>query len=259
MSHTQNHAPESQRPEYTDEISLVDLVATLIRRRRVLYVVFIVISLSGMAYALLAADEYEYVSLVQIAQKDSETFFQSPETTIATLENRWLPEVQAGYRAKHDEKLPFRVSFNNPEGTGLIRLSTAAPESASRAVGVAHSALINGVKEYQESLVKREKLSLERQIASLEGAVEALKGQPGTGEAIAGAIERQSKLEGRLKDLRGVEVLVTSRQGADKETPKRSLIIVVAALLGLMMGVFFAFISEFTVSVRDRIASDGLE
>lgn len=71
--------PRDQRPDYSDEISMVDLVATLIRRRRVFYAVLIAFTLAG---------------LVQVAQKDGDNFVQSLKTAIATLENRWLPEVQ---------------------------------------------------------------------------------------------------------------------------------------------------------------------
>ncbi|MFP3977864.1 MULTISPECIES: Wzz/FepE/Etk N-terminal domain-containing protein [Marinobacter] len=259
MSDTQHRVPGDQQPEYSDEISLVDLVATLIRRRRVFYVVFVSTVLAGLAYALLAPNKYEHISLIQVAQKDGEAFFQSPEATIATLESRWLPEVQATYRAEHDKELPFQVSFSNPENTGLVRLTTAASESEGKAVSSVHNSLINGVRAHQAKLVKREQLSLERQMSSLESAVEALMGQAGAGEAIAGAIERQSTLEGKLKSLQGVEALVISRQSAESTAPKQSLVIVLAILLGGMLGIFSAFMSEFAASVKKQLANEGGE
>ena len=57
------------RPQYDDEISLVDLATTFLRRRRVFYVVFIVVSLVGVAYALSAPEKYEYVTLMKLAEK----------------------------------------------------------------------------------------------------------------------------------------------------------------------------------------------
>lgn len=254
MTHTQNLNPNEQRPDYSDEISLVELVATFIRRRRVFYIVFIFVSLAGLAYALLAEDEFEYVSLIEIAKKDSRTFFQSPETTMATLESRWLPEVQTIYHAKHDKKLPFQVSFSNPESTGLVRLTTNAPEAAGEDIEAVHSSLINSVKDHQSALVESERLGLERQIESLGDVIDSLKGSD-SGDAIAEAVERRSELEGNLERLQGVEVLVINRQSADKTAPKRSLIIVLAILLGGMLGVFSAFMSEFVVSVKEHIAS----
>lgn len=257
MHDAQNVTPREQQLDYSDEISLVELVATFIRRRRVFYVVFVAVTLAGLAYALLTPDEYDYASLIQIAQKDGEKFVQPPETAIATLENRWLPEVQTAYRAKHDKKMPFEVAFSNPEDTGLIQFSSSTTTEHSKSVKVAHETLITKVADYQGRLIKTEQASLKSQIQSLERTVELLKGEKETGEAIASAIEKRSRLELELDGLNGVEVLVTSRQSSEKIAPKRSLIMALAVLLGLMMGVFVAFMTEFAVSVREHLANEG--
>jgi len=257
MNDTQNTFSGGQRPDYSDEISLVDLVATFIRRRRVFYVVFIAVVLGGLAYAMSMPDKFEYASLIQIAQKDSKEFVQPPETIMATLESRWLPEIQTTYREEHGRKLPFDVSFDNPESTGLIRFSSNATKENEKAVGAAHSALISRVKGHQEILIEGERQGLKRQIGSLDSAIETLKGEKDAGEAIAGAIERRSRLEGELESLLGVQVLVTSRQSAEKIAPKRSLIVVLSILLGSMLGVFVAFMSEFAATVRNQVATDN--
>ncbi len=257
MNETQNPAPGGQRPDYSDEINLVDLVATFIRRRRVFYVVFVTVTLAGLAYALWLPDKYEYASLIQIAQKDSKEFVQPPETIIATLESRWLPEVKAIYREKHDRKLPFDVSFSNPESTGLIRFSSNTTKEEEKSVGAAHSSLISSVEDHQKVLIDGERQSLERQLVSLEKAIETLKGETDAGEAIAGAIERRSRLEANLEGLQGVEVLVTSRQSAEKVAPKRSLIVLLAVLLGSMLGVFVAFMSEFVAVVKEQVVIES--
>lgn len=255
MNDTQNTSSGGQRPDYSDEISLVDLVATFIRRRRVFYVVFITVTLGGFVYALWMPDEFEYASLIQVAQKDSEEFVQPPETIMATLESRWLPEIRTTYREEHGSRLPFDVSFDNPESTGLIRFSSSASLVEGESVGAAHSALIARVKEYQDVLIESERQSLKRQIGSLVNAIDTLKGEKDAGEAIAGAIERRSRLEGKLESLQGVQVLVTARQSAEKIAPKRSLIIVLSLLLGSMLGVFMAFMSEFAATVREQVAT----
>jgi|GEM_PF-406390 len=259
MHDAQNPTPSDQRPDYSDEISLVDLVATFIRRRRVFYAVFVAVTLAGLAYALLTPNKYQYVSLIQVAQKDETRFIQPPKTAIATLENRWLPEVQTAYRAKYDKKMPFEVAFSNPDDTGLIRFNSSAIDENSRAVESAHETLISKVSDYQGRLIKTEQASLKSQIQSLERTVELLKGEKETGEAIASAIEKRSRLELELEGLDEVEVLVTSRQSPGRIAPKRSLIMIMAGFLGLMMGVFMAFMSEFAASVRDRLASEGAQ
>ncbi|OEY65164.1 Wzz/FepE/Etk N-terminal domain-containing protein [Marinobacter sp. X15-166B] len=242
-----------QRTDYADEISLVDLATTFIRRRYVFYVVSITVTLSGIAYALLAPEKYEYISLIQVAQKNSDEPIQSVESTIATLESRWLPEVATIYRAKHGNPLPLSVTFSNPKNTGLIRFATEAKKTEADTVTATHQALIESVKRHQDGLIKHAQTGLARQMDSLEQVLNSLRGQQNAGEALAAALEKRTQLESMAESLRSVEVLVTSRESAARTSPKRSLIVVLAVLLGGMMGVFMAFMSEFFVAVREQL------
>jgi len=253
MNNSYPHSREDQ-DRYSDEISLVDLATTFIRRRRVFYVVFLICTLGGLAYALQASNTYEYVSLVQVAQKDTETSLQAPAVTIATLENRWLPEVKTFFRTQNEENLPFSVKFENPENTGLIRLSTETTEDQAEQVEETHKLLIQDVSQYQEALVKREQVNLDRQISSLSAVAESLKQQPESSDAYAAALQKSSNLEIARQNLAGMEVLVSARQSADKTGPKRSLIVILATLLGGMLGVFMVFMAEFGANVKMQLA-----
>lgn len=89
----------TSRARYDDEISLVELASTFLRRRRVFYVVFVVTMLAGLVYAILAPAKYEYVSLVKVAEKGSGEYLDEPSSVMAQLENHWVPELEAAYRA----------------------------------------------------------------------------------------------------------------------------------------------------------------
>ncbi|MEX2474392.1 Wzz/FepE/Etk N-terminal domain-containing protein [Marinobacter sp.] len=247
-----NNVPE-QRPYYDDEISLVDLAATFIRRRRVFYVVFLVTTLVGLAYALLMPGKYEYVSLYQMAEVESGKTVVAPATTIATLQNRWFPEVQATHREMEEEKLPFEINFSNPENTGLIRMASEASQENATLVEETHKKLINQVKERQQSLLTRDKKSLENRIEAIDRAVESLQGGEDTGSAIADAYEKRVDLEGKLEGLNPGETLAVSRESAERTGTSRSLVVVLAAVLGGMLGVFLAFVAEFVMLVREQL------
>ena len=251
-----DNTPE-RRATYDDEISLVDLALTFIRRRRVFYVVFLATTLAGLAYALLLVPEkYEYVSLYQMAEVDSGETVEAPATTIATLENRWFPEIQASHRQTEEEKLPFEISFSNPEDTGLIRIASEASPENSVLVEQTHRKLIEQVKERQQTLLAREKQSLENRIEVIGRALESLQGVENTGSAIAEAYEKRVELEGRLEGLNPGEALVVSRESAEPKGTSKSLIVILAVILGGMMGVFLAFFSEFIGLVREQLG-DG--
>lgn len=245
-----------QRPRYDDEISLVDLAATFIRRRRVFYVVFLLVTGLGLSYALFTPEQYEYTSLIQAAEKKGSEPVENPATTMATLESRWLPEERSAFRAENDRSLPFGLSFNNPKNTNLLRLSTEAAQDNADIVRGIHTALIEKVSASQNAQIESEKKSLARQIVSLDKLVVSLKGQAGAGEAIAGAIQTRVNLESELEQLKTLEVLVVSRESADRKGPDRRLIAVLAVLLAGMTGVFMAFMAEFWSAVRGQIAKD---
>lgn len=242
--------PQGQRPQYDDEISLVDLATTFLKRRRVFYVAFLVITLAGVAYAILAPEKYEYVTLVKLAEKSGGEYIEEPSTVIAELDSLWVPDLEAEHRSENDRNLPFTITATNPENTGLIRIVSEASPSSGDLVEETHRKLAERLTSEQQQAVARLKSSLEKQIESLDATIEMLEGGQETGEAIASAVEKQLSLETDLESLAPAEVLVHSRQSGENTGPSRSLIVVLAGLLGLMAGVFLAFFAEFISLVR---------
>ncbi|WP_148863389.1 Wzz/FepE/Etk N-terminal domain-containing protein [Marinobacter fonticola] len=251
-----NNAYEQQQMR-DDEISLVDLAAVFVRRRYVFYIVFVVVTLAGLAYALFTSDKYEYASLLEVAEQGDGRPIEQPAAVIATIENRWLQEVSTRFRAEHEKKLPFEVNASNPEQTRLIRLSSESDKENAEVVKDIHTTLIDRVKQHQGNLISSEEKSLQRQIESLEKVIEALEGQQFAGEALARAIEKRVSLERQLEQLKPVEVLVVSRESAEKTGPRRALIVVLAGLLGGMVGVFGAFLFEFIIRVRAQLSANA--
>jgi len=265
MNNSYSHSREDQ-DRYPDEISLVDLAVTFIRRRHVFYAVFLLCTLGGLAYAFFAPDkyEYEYVSLVQIAQKAAvasgqndkppKATLQSPAVTVATLQESWLPQVKERYYADNKKSIPFGVVFENPEDTTLIRLSTVTGAQQDLDVQEVHAALIQELVQYQNNLVKREQASINQQIDSLEALKTTLMEQLNSGTALSTAIEKKLELESALQSLNAVEVIVNAHQSTSVIAPKRSLIAALAIVLGLMLGIFVAFMVEFGASVKKQLA-----
>jgi LPS O-antigen subunit length determinant protein (WzzB/FepE family) len=259
MEERHNQPINTYQPDYSDEISLVDLAATFIRRRRVFYVVFLLCTLGGLAYALLTPEKFDYVSLVQLAEKDSKTLIQTPETVIATLEARWLPEQQVLHYAENASKLPFDVSFQNTEDTALIRFTTGTTAKQKQLVEKVHAALIAKLNQHQGNLIRIEQARINAQIKSLTTVIDsmAMKTTDGDGSALSAAIQKKSELENALQNLGNLDVIVSARQSIEKTGPKRSLIVALAVVLGLMLGVFMTFMVEFGSSVKKQLAVDG--
>ena len=244
------------RPQYDDEISLVDLATTFLRRRRVFYVIFAMVSLVGVAYALFAPEKYEYVTLMKLAEKANGKYVEEPATIIAELDSLWVPDLQAVYHAENSRNLPFKLTATNPEDTGLVRIVSEASPTESELVERNHRKLIERLSSEQEQALSRLRKSLEKQIASLDSTIKMLEEGENTGDAIASAVEKQLALESDLQSLSPFEALVVSRQSGENAGPSRSLIVVLSIMLGLMAGVFIAFLAEFIGLVRNQLAGE---
>lgn len=249
---TQSENPS--RPRYDDEISLVDLASTFLRRRQVFYAVFLITVVVGLGYTLLTPAKFKYVSLVKVAEKGSGEFLDEPSSVIAELENYWMPELEAAYRADHDKKLPFGVAFSNPEDTGLIRLITEAPVAQADTIKKIHGGLMGRLEQSQAAAISKLRKKLEKQIESLDATVEMLREATDSGASMASAIEQLASLENELASMEPAELLVVSRQSADPTGPAKSLIVILSVVLGALAGVFLAFFAEFAALVRDQMA-----
>lgn len=243
----------SAQQSANDEISLVDLASTFLKRRRIFYVVFLVTLGAGIVYALLTPEKYDYVSLFKLAEKDAGSFIEKPAIVIATLENRWLPEIEVTFRAEHDRPIAFDLIFSNPENTGLVRIVSEATPANSESVKQIHSQLIEKLEQSQAVAVSTLKSNLERQIESLSSTIDKLEGSRDVGAVIADAVNKRLSLEVLLHSIQPAELLVLNRQLAERKGPARGLIVVLSAMLGLMGGIFLSFFAEFVSLVRTNL------
>ncbi|ERS84305.1 hypothetical protein Q672_02270 [Marinobacter sp. EVN1] len=247
----------TQNQRYEDEITLIDLAATIVKRRRVFYAVFLSCILVGIAYAFVTENTYQYTSLIQVAEKGADEFLEPPATTIATLESRWLPEREVAYLSENGENFPFTTSFANPENTGLIRLVSESTTKNAEHVKTVHRYLVEQVQQRHNALLEREKRSLESQMRSIDQSIDVLKNGQDSGQVLAEAFDRKTKLESDLQALKAAEMLVLARQGAEKTGPARILIITLATIMALIGGVFSAFFAEFLALVRSQVAASN--
>lgn len=246
---------------YYDEISLVDLATTFIRRRRVFYVVFVGTLLLALLYAFFMVGEVrEYSTLVQLAE-DNNKPLESPASVIANIESRWYPRLQGEYRAQNNEKLPFEIRSTNPEETNLIKLTSDASPELSGEVKTYHQTLVDSINERQGELLNRQKKELEQRIASTTEYLEELSEIEATGEAQAQLIQQRaaklSEIEStriRIEKLEPAETLVVAREGLDNKGTSKVLILALAIVLGGILGIFAAFMAEFISHVRKAMA-----
>ncbi|SFM41935.1 Wzz/FepE/Etk N-terminal domain-containing protein [Marinobacter zhejiangensis] len=245
-----------RQPEYGDEISLVDLATTFVRRRHTFYVTFILVVILGVIFAFIKPEKYEFNSLVQLGKDGADNFIETPVAVVATLENRWIPDLSTRYAEINQAKLPFKIAVANPGETGLIRLSTETTLDNAELVEEFHKELIDNIVKRQTQRIETVTSALNGQTLALNEVIEALSLRDGEGaaSALASVFEKRAELEGQIAAIQSAQVLAVARQGIDAKGVSKVLIVVLAIVLGAMMGIFLAFISEFLSLVRDNLS-----
>lgn len=244
------------KPHYDDELGMVDLAAIFVRRLRVFYVVFGAVILLAILYAVFLVGEVkEYRTLVQLAEDNHEPL-KSPSVVIASIDNRWYPEIEAVYAEAEGKRLPIKISASNPEDTNLIKLSTEASPELVDEIMNAHRQLIDQIVQHQSELLSRQKRALEQRMSSINETLEQLIRQEVAGEAMAVAIQERVDLEARLDSLRPAEILIVAREGLEAKGTSKKLIFALAIVLGLVLGIFSAFMAEFIEHVRRALRED---
>lgn len=259
-----NNPGDYRQTQLEDEISLVDLATTLIRRRRVFYAAFAGVLGIALLYALLLVGEVrEYSTLVQLGEDENKPL-ESPQSVIANVESYSYPELLSEYQALEEEKLPFKISVVNPENTSLIKLSSEAPPELSEKVEAYHQKLVDNIIERQSELLSRQKHELERRTASLGEYLEELSGIESSGEAQAQLIRERTAMRSeiesitaRINKLKPAKAIVVARESLENRGTSKKLILALAAVAGVVLGIFATFMVEFGAHVRRAMKEQG--
>lgn len=235
---------------FQGEISLVDLATILVRRIWLFFVLFVLFAVGGVVISLVLPEQYEYVSLYQIAEKETNEPVEKPENSVAVLESQKLPELAAAYKAERGEKLPFTIRFQNPEDTSLIRITSEAMREDSADVTAIHEALLGHIQNRHEALIDGVRGKLQTRIASVKRTLEALRETPDAGPAVAEVMQKQVELEGELAALTSGEVLVVGRESVERVAPNRKLIAILAVVLGFIFALIAVYFVEFASLVK---------
>lgn len=238
---------------YQDEISLVDLATIFVRRIWLFIVLFVLFVVGGVVFALMQDEQYEYVSLYQIAEMGVDKPVEKPAKAIAVLQSQRLPELEAAYKAAHGERVPFKASFSNPENTSLVRISSEAVKDSAEDVRAFHKELLDHLNNRHEKQIVDARNNIETRLDSVVRTLDALKQTPEAGQAVAEVMQKQVELEGELASLSSGELMVVGRESIERVAPNRKLIVVLAAVVGFIFAFVAVFFAEFASLVRKAL------
>ncbi|MBB3185642.1 uncharacterized protein involved in exopolysaccharide biosynthesis [Halomonas fontilapidosi] len=261
-----NNPPDGQASRYAsdDEISLVDLAKILIKRWKLMVATFAVIVLGALAYVLLMERSYDYVSLYQVAEQAptenrEDGALESPSTIVAKTSNLYLGSVTR--QILEDEgmaSLPFQTSVSNPEDTLLVKLTSQSSEANGPVVESFHARVLERIEQDQQAQLERRSDTMQSQLESTQRSLELAKEStsPSAAELVASYSQRVADIQERLAQLQEGELVQTAVKGLKPTGTSRSLVMALAIVVGGMVALMMAFLSQFAVAVRDSLQEE---
>ncbi|MFV8836434.1 hypothetical protein ACNSTU_15845 [Aquisalimonas sp. APHAB1-3] len=270
---------------HDDEISLYDLWDVLVRRFPVLVSVALLVVVAGFAYAMMQPVEHRYRSgleLPRVYHPESGLQTVIPrETAIATLEDVIIPSQRERLFGDRAGGAGAQVIERGGEH-GLALETTSQPANAN-AVAALHEAIIAALDDRLASRYERwlavSAEPFENRIAMYDEQIDVLQVQLDTlNERVEGAdgvttlvfaqqlgdlrremtelrrhrVDAQSTLTAIRDASHGTEQLFVANESDSPVGTGRSLIVALSVVLGGMLGLFAAFLTEFVSNARAR-------
>lgn len=261
----QNQQP--QHPHYDDEISLVDLATTFVRHRRVFYAVFVLVMVIAVAFALLKGQSTttSYTTTLQLSilpvldeserklENRGELQNNRVPTLIAKIDTHWLPLARKQY-AEQQGNWPGGINAEAVEDTELVALITSGSNLPEAQVRDAHQLLAGLIVTAQNERLSQRIGLLEQQIETMDDILDTHSPES---QVAAQAIQTRTELQQKVATGEPAAMLsLASKSTSTDNGPSLKLILALAIVLGLMFGIFAAFMAEFANQVRQAMKEE---
>lgn len=143
-----------------DEISLIDLLRVLFEHRRVVVVVLLSFTITGLIYALLFPMQYRYSTTIEIGtiMEDGKTMLiDQPQTLLAKINEAYIPYAISQFTA--DRVRDYKITARIPPGSEVVVLESKAPEDKGDTIISLHKQVVEYVKSNHQGvfdIIKKE-------------------------------------------------------------------------------------------------------
>jgi capsular polysaccharide biosynthesis protein len=267
-----------------DEIDLMDYVKVIIKRIRLILAVFLAMTIAVIVASLVMPKIYKIETSLEIGSIGG-AIVEVPSQIVEKINNDVYGILVRQELGISEDKYP-KIKTENPKDTNLVTISIESDKTqeAKNILGDINNLIL---KEHEEKIQKKKELiqqdiersknkitSLEEEKKNLEAKVASLQRvlvyqqDPGSQFAFFDTKENLEKkkqeieslymginlLQGALDDVRFTSVIKEPIASEKPVKPNLILNTVIAAVLGLFLGVFLAFIKEWWEKNRGKLA-----
>ncbi len=142
-------AKDHTRSDALDEISLVDVVLVLVKRKKIFLSVLGFSILSAAALALLHDNTYLYATSLEIGtfyEDKEQVFVDTPQTVLSKLEEGYIPAVLNKYYATNPAAPRVRITARLPKGSEVVVIESKAKANLGETIKQLESQIIDLIK-----------------------------------------------------------------------------------------------------------------
>lgn len=255
-----------RRAYQDDEISLVDLAKTLVKRWRLMLGAFLVVTLAGLVYALILPTQYEYTTIYSGAEASPGTTLESMASLESKVNSIYVPQqTRHLLQAEELASLPFNVTVSIPKETNLITLKTKAQEADKTLVSQLHHGIITQLKAEQDHQIEQRVSILQQRLDAVKEqlkpilSAESSKSSKSSksSEVITGLMASISNLESEISSFVNGRIVDEVSQSLQPKGTSKSLIIALSLVLGGMLAIIAVFVREFSSQVCSSLKEDN--
>lgn len=265
---TVKKVPQEMIPYYEDEVSLIDIAITLVKRRNIFFLAFLFVF--GITI-FLTINTYlnrsqTLVSVYKVAQEGTPA--EPPASIIEVIDSFYKEVVLTELNDLSFSGIDVKAT--NPAGTNIILLNTETSETQFEKVKIFHTKILEKVKESQDKILAKDLKNLEDQMTDSRKELEVIRKEKEdmrlvrhekAPEAMVGFTNQIMTIEARIKDLekkkfffKEGEIVQVGEKKLSKLGSGAGKVLLVGLIISLVLGVVAVFIFEFIESVKQKFS-----
>lgn len=243
---------KTQSQEQYDEIDLFDYLKVVLKRKRLILAVFLLAVLGAGLFSYLSPKVYRIDTTLEIGSIDG--LLENPGQVVEKIDADAYGAVVRQRLNIAEEEYP-EIKAENPKGTNLVemKIESAEPEKARSILREINKIIL---AEHQEKFSKSEQ-NIKESAAKIQTELDFLKNHKTYADQGIAALQlKLTEREVALIKSEPTRIVKAPTISTSPVRPNIELNVLIAGVLGLLIGMFLAFGKEFWDKNKEVQATD---
>lgn len=207
---------------HEDEISLIDIWRVLVKHKKVIFLVWVLISLGGVIAAVLIPDKYAYTTLIEMGRLGDEKATVRLVETVGEARVRLVADIIPVTRRKYlsEGKDAYGIDVKIPEKSpSLLLLESYGPAQSAPGQLAFHGAVVDALRQEHQSIINKTREALDAQQEAVKRYMADLQDER---VLLAAQLKRLDEEQAYLKKNRDEQSTAPSTRRGEKAADQKA-------------------------------------